>query len=345
MKFRMWISLITIVLVAGVIVAAWDEIKEAFKYLTQINLLVISLMIPAQFLSYWATGEMIFSYLRKKGQIKDLGPLKLARMSLELNFVNHVFPSGGAAGTAYFSWLLGKYGVSPGRSTMAQIVRFALTFATFIMLLLISLLILIIDKQVDRTIVMISLSLVALAIIGGSVVLYLINSRARMDKFSAWLTKVVNNFVRFVTRKKKNEVVKEGVIGGFFGDIHDDYEAIKKDKLILTKPFLWATLANILDVVLIYIAFWSFGYHVNPAIIFIAFGLSSIAGALVVTPAGAGVYEAVMIAFLSTAGVPPDVAIAGTLLARVLLMLMTAGFGYVSYQATIVRYGKAKVKR
>lgn len=100
-----------------------------------------------------------------------------------------------------------------------------------------------------------------------------------------------------------------------------------------------------MDVALIYIAFWSFGVHINPAVIFIAFGLSSIASAISVTPGGAGVYEAVMIAFLASAGMPPEVAIAGTLLARVLLMLGTIVFGYVFYQLTIIKYGKSTAER
>jgi uncharacterized membrane protein YbhN (UPF0104 family) len=52
------------------------------------------------------------------------------------------------------------------------------------------------------------------------------------------------------------------------------------------------------------------------------------------------VYEAIMIAFLASAGVPAEVAIAGTLLARVLLMLGTVAFGFVFYQLTVLRYGK-----
>jgi uncharacterized protein (TIRG00374 family) len=111
------------------------------------------------------------------------------------------------------------------------------------------------------------------------------------------------------------------------------------------KPFIWALVANLMDVALIFIAFWSFGVQVNPAVIFIAFGLSSIASVVSVTPGGAGVYEAIMIAFLASTGIPTEVAIAGTLLARVLLMLGTILFGYVFYQLTILKYGKSTTER
>jgi uncharacterized protein (TIRG00374 family) len=328
-----------------VIVAAWGDIHKALGYLGQVNLWILALMIPAQFISYFATGEMIFSYLRSKGNIKDLNVMKVTRMSLELNFVNHVFPSGGAAGVAYFSWLLGRHGVSSGRAAMAQIVRFALTFVSFVLLLIVALAVLIIDHSVDRVTILMGLLLVVLAVGGTIGSVFLFGSKARLERFSAWLTRAANATISLVTRRKKQQAVKDGVVAGFFMDVHEDYLGIRRDKKILLKPFLWSLLANIMDVALIYIAFWSFGIHVNPAIIFIAFGLSSIASAVSVTPGGAGVYEAVMVAFLGSAGVPLDVAIAGTLLARVLLMIGTIAFGYVFYQVSVVQYGKAPVQR
>ncbi|HMS93116.1 MAG TPA: lysylphosphatidylglycerol synthase transmembrane domain-containing protein [Candidatus Saccharibacteria bacterium] len=345
MKFRTWLSIITFVLLAVVIIAAWGDIREAFGYLGKVDLWILALIIPVQFISYFATGEMIFSYLRAKGNIRDLNVLKVTRMSLELNFVNHVFPSGGAAGIAYFSWLLGRHGVSSGRATMAQIIRFALTFASFVLLLLVALVILIIDHSVDRVTILLSLLLVVAAVGGMFGAIFLLGSKKRLDRFSMWLTRTVNKVVNWLTRGRKKKPLKEVTLATFFQDIHEDYLAIQREKKILFKPFLWALLANILDVVLIYIAFWSFGVQINPALIFIAFGLASIAGAVVVTPGGAGVYEVVMVAFLTSAGVEATTAIAGTLLARVVLMLLTIVFGYFFYQMTLVKYGKSPAQR
>jgi hypothetical protein len=115
---------------------------------------------------------------------------------------------------------------------------------------------------------------------------------------------------------------------------------IRKEKRILIVPFIWALAANLFDVALLFIAFWALGFSINPAILVVAFGLSSIASVFSVTPGGAGVYEAIFIAFLATAGVPPNVAIAGTLMARVALLLGTIVFGYFFYQLTINKYGK-----
>ena len=133
---------------------------------------------------------------------------------------------------------------------------------------------------------------------------------------------------------------KDSVIADFFGELHQDYLAIRKDKRVLIKPFIWAVLANLADVALIWIAFWSLGYAVSPAILFVAFGVSSLASAISVTPGGAGVYETIMITFLASSSVPAEVAIAGTLLARVTLVLGTILFGYIFYQLTVLKYGR-----
>ena len=88
------------------------------------------------------------------------------------------------------------------------------------------------------------------------------------------------------------------------------------------------------------IAFLSLGFWVNPATLFIAFGIASIVSIFSASPGGAGVYEAIMIAFLASAGVQPDIAIAGTLLARATLLVGTILFGYIFYQLTLNKYGK-----
>ena len=340
MTFKSWVTTITLVLLGIVIFFAWPEIVQAWGLLDRINLWVLALLLPVQFFSYYATGGMIFSYLRAKGDLKEVSRWRMTRIALELNFVNHILPSGGAAGFSYLGWVLSRLGVRPGRSTMAQIIRFALTFLSFVVLLVIAVVALIVDEQISRTVILLCLLLATLAIGATIGTIFVIGSELRLRQFSIWLTGKVNRFVAWITRGRKPAVVGDSVILVFFMDLHEDFVAIRKDKRILIRPFIWAILANMADVALLWIAFWSLGYMVNPAILFVAFGVSSIAGALSATPGGAGVYEAIMITFLASTGIPADVAIAGTLIARVTLVLGTVAFGYVFYQLTVNHYGK-----
>jgi putative heme transporter len=339
-SFRGWLTIITLGLLAIVVVAAWPEIVKAWLLLGQVNISILLLLIPVQFFSYYATGGMIFSYLRAKGNLKDMSHWGTTRLALELNFVNHILPSGGAAGFSYLAWVLGRHKVTASRSTMAQLIRFVLTFVSFIMLLVLAVIILIFEHQIDRTIVFIAIALMVGAVAVLSLGIWLIKSKRHLERFSAWLTRVSNAFVAWITRGKKKNVVKGAIILEFFEGLHDDYLAIRRDRKILIVPYIWATLANVLDVALLWIAFWSLGYPLDAALLFIAFGVASITSAISVTPGGAGVYEAVMVAFLAASGVTAEVAIAGTLLARITLLAGTIGFGYVFYQLTILKYGK-----
>lgn len=340
LSFRGWLTIITLVLLTIVIIAAWPEILEAWALAGQVNLWILLLLIPIQFASYYATGGMIFSYLRAKGDLKDMSHWSMTRLALELNFVNHILPSGGAAGFSYLAWVLSKHKVSVSRSTMSQLIRFVLTFLSFIMLLIVAMIVLAIEGNIDRVIVVVG-TVLAVAAVGATWFgIWLVKDKRRLERFSAWLKRVVNKFVAWITRGKKSALVQGNVLLDFFVGLHDDFMAIRRDRKILVVPFIWATVANMLDVALIWIAFWSLGYPIEAPLLFVAFGIASIAGALSVTPGGAGVYEAVMVAFLAASGVTPEVAIAGTLLARVMLLSGTVLFGYVLYQLTINKYGR-----
>ena len=341
MSFRAWVSVITLILLSIIVYLAWPEIIKAVGLIGSTNIWVLSLLIPIQLISYYANGGMIFSYLRSKGNLKSTSHWQMTRIALELNFVNHILPSGGAAGFSYLGWLLGRHGVSAGRATMAQIVRFVLVFVSFIALLLVCIAILVFDHRINKTIVILCTVMIVVVVLATAAILYMVSNHKRLIKFSNWITRTVNKITSKITRGKKTEVLKLEQVEVFFTDIHKDYLEILDEKKILIKPLIWAIIENIMNVALIYVAFVSLGYWVSPPMLFLACGLSAIAAVVSSVPGGAGVYETVMVAFLASSGVPADVAIAGTLLARIALLGGTIVFGYVFYQLTINKYGKA----
>lgn len=340
LSFRGWLTIVTLVLLTIVVVAAWPEIEKAWGLLGRVDLWILLLLIPVQLFSYYATGGMIFSYLRAKGDLKEMSHWAMTRLALELNFVNHVLPSGGAAGFSYLAWILRKHKVSVYRSTMAQIIRFVLTFASFVVLLIVAMIILTFRHQINSNTIVMGLALTVVAVTVMWVGIWLIKDSARLRRFSKWLTRTANRVIQWATRGKKKGTVNGVVIHEFFDGLHSDFLAIRRERKILIVPFIWAAVANMLDVALIWIAFWSLGFPLDPALLFIAFGLASMVGAVSGTPGGAGAYEAVMVAFLAASGVTPQVAIAGTLLARVTLLAGTILFGYLFYQLTIMKYGQ-----
>jgi putative heme transporter len=340
MSFRAWVSIVTILLIGVILYFARHELVHAWELLGRVNIWILLLLIPVQILAYFASGEMIFSYLRAKKSIDNVKPFELARMSLEMNFVNHILPSGGVSGVSYMTWRLGKYGVPPGRAAMAQVVKFAMGFLAFIALLLVSVLAVTIDGNINRWIILVSSVMVTgmlTAIIVGA---YLLNSSRRTEQFARWMTRTINRLVRRVTLGRKREALGLEAVERFFAEMHGDYLALKHDKAILLKPFLWGVVFTAADALLFWITFVALGTPVNPAPILIAYGVASMAAFFVVTPGGAGAFEALMVGFLAIAGIGQGVVIAGIVLTRVILLLGTILFGYIFYQQAILKYGK-----
>lgn len=339
MSFRTWVSIITFLAIAFILYLTRHELYSAWQLLGRVNPYILALLIPAQLISYFAVGAMIFNYLRAKGELQGVSHLEMMRMALELNFVNHALPSGGVSGFSYLGWRLKQHGVSPGRATLAQVVRFVVSFGAFLVLLSIAVLALTVDGTVSRFAVYISSVLATTIVLGTLFGMYIIGSYGRLHSFSLSLTRTVNSVCRALRLPNKYRA-KEVVIQRFFEDLHKDYVAIKKDKKILKRPLAWAFVFNIADIGMFLITFAALGTFINPAMVVIAVGIASVAGFFFITPGGAGAVELVMVWFLAGAGAPGDVTIAAIVLTRTLLILGTIISGYVFYQLAILKYGK-----
>ncbi|MDB5183485.1 MAG: rane protein of unknown function [Candidatus Saccharibacteria bacterium] len=339
MSFRAWLSLVTVLLLAVVLFGSRHELYHAWHLLGQVNIWILLLIIPVQIIVYYAGGQMIFTYIKGKGQIKKTSNVTLTRIALEGNFVNHVLPSGGVSGVSYLSWRLGHLGVSAGRATMAQVVRHVMQFVAFSALLLISLFAVTLDGTINRWIILASALLFTLMFIAVVSLIYLLSNKRRIDKFAVWVYDSTNMVVRRLTFGHRTKVIEQDMILNFLDDMHRDFMELRHDKKLLIKPLFWGLLYTVGDAGMFMIAFWSLGEIFNPAPILIAYGVASLAGFIVLTPGGAGVYEAIMVTFLAFAGIAGDVAIAGILLARVCILLGTILFGYIFYQLTLNAYG------
>jgi uncharacterized protein (TIRG00374 family) len=340
MSFRAWLSLITIVLLALVLFASRHELVLAWHLLSRVDIWLLLLLVPGQILVYYAGGEMIFSYLRKKGTIKHVGRWTQVRIALEGNFVNHLLPSGGVSGVSYLTWRLSLLGIAPGRAAMSQVVRYVATFGAYAAILLFALIAVTIDGTINRWIILTSAALLGTIVVLLIAAIFLLSSKRRIDRFGVWAHGAINTLVRKVTFGRRQQVVSLGDIERFLDDMHRDFVELRQSKHLLTRPFIWGIVFNLADVALFMISFWALGESFNPAPVFIAYGVAAFAGFFVLTPGGAGAYEAIMVTFLAFAGIQPGVAIAGVLLTRVILLIGTVIFGYAFYQHTISTYGK-----
>lgn len=335
-------SIVSFILIVGVLYFSSKEVYHAWQLLGQVNLWILALILPFTALSYLTEGEMVFSYLRSKKFIQGIRPWTLMRVSLEMNFVNHLLPSGGVSGISYGTWRMGKFGVSSGKATMAQMVRYVAGFAATIVLLTISVVIVTVDGGVNRWMILMSSGLVSGMIIVTLLSIYLLKSPSRIVAFVSFMAKSVNRLVAKVTFGRVTRLFKKEPVEKFFMEMHDDYLSIAKEKRLLVRPFLWGIAFTVIGILQYSAAFWALGESVNPAAILIGYSLASVAGFAVATPGGVGAYEFVMVLVLGAAGMKQGTAIAGVTLARVMILLITIALGYVYYQTTIMKYGKRK---
>ncbi|NCU38375.1 flippase-like domain-containing protein [Candidatus Saccharibacteria bacterium] len=340
LSFRSWVSIITLLFIAIILFFSRHELERAWALLADVDLWVLALVLPVVAVGYLAAGEMVFSYLRQKRVIDHVSIWTQMRISLELNFVNHVLPSGGVSGISYMNWRLGKYGVRSGKATMAQAVRYVVGFAAMITLLVVAVLLVTIDGNLNRWIILMSSTLVgvmfAITVLG----MYLMKNRSRMKRFARVLSRVGNTMLSTITFGRIPHFITAAVIEEFLYEMQDDYEELTNDTKLLIKPYLWGLFFTATEITIFTIVFWALGSPINPAPIIIAYGLASLAGLIVVTPGGTGAYEAVMVLVLAFAGVPNGQAIAGILLTRMIILFVTIVGGYVFYQLAILKYGK-----
>ena len=71
-SFRTILTLLTAVLVGYVVYQNWPDIVEATRHLSETNIFVLLLLVPEQLFMYYACGEIFFSYLRRRKDVKKI---------------------------------------------------------------------------------------------------------------------------------------------------------------------------------------------------------------------------------------------------------------------------------
>lgn len=341
LSVRSWISVVTVALVVLLIVLSREQLIHAWDLLGQVDLRILALFIPLLLISNYAAAEMIFSYLKQNRQMTKISPLTQLRISLEMNFANHVLPSGGVSGASYIVWRLNKLGVPMSKTTVALAVRFIVGFAAFLALLAIAIIFITIDGGINRWIILVSSGLATLMIGATITAVYFIREEGRLRQFSRWLEVTADSLTHKVTRgRKQKSKVEAARVEQYLLSVKEDYHTLVEHKNLMLRPFLWGLIFTAADVAMFWVTFWALGSPVNPAPILIAYGLATVAGFVVLTPGGSGVYEALMVGFLAVAGISQGTAIAGIVLTRVIILMFVLLVGYVLYQLAIVKIRK-----
>lgn len=332
-RWKLIVNVVTLVALAVLVYAVRHQLKDTVRSLQYVHAWAILLLLPIEALNYHGQAKLYQRLFNIVGNKLNYG--FLYRASLELNFVNHVFPSGGLTGISYFSLRLRKgHELTGSRATLVHLIKLGLTFVSFELLLVFGLLALTIMGRVSNLTILVAATLSTLLLCGTAGFIYVVSSKARINHFLTGVTKGLNRLIQIV-RPKHPETINIDRAHRVFDDFHRNYQAIKDCRHRLGAPFWYALLCNVTEVLAVYVVFVAFGHVVNIGAVILAYGVANFAGLVSVLPGGVGIYEALMTAILASAGVPAGVSLPVIVTYRVLNTLIQIPPGFVLYQQAL----------
>ncbi|MGB4800441.1 MAG: lysylphosphatidylglycerol synthase transmembrane domain-containing protein [Candidatus Saccharimonadales bacterium] len=332
---RNWKLILNIVTCVALAVLAWairDQFKQTFHNLFKVNAWALLLMIPIQFCNYDAQTRLYRGLFMAVGNKLDYW--RLYRAGLELNFVNHVFPSGGVTGISYWGLRMKDTGITAAKATAVHLTKLVLLFLSFEILVVFGVFALAVQGHMSSIILMLAAVIATVLVFLTSGFMFIIGSKERIAGFFGYLTNGLNALVR-VVRPKSHGVLDTAKVRALFEDLHENYMVMRRNPQLLKGPFLWALMANIWEVVSIYIVYVAFGELVNVGAVILAYAVANFAGLVSVLPGGVGVYEGLMTLTLSATGVPSRLSLPVTVMYRVLNTVIQIPFGWYFYHQTI----------
>jgi uncharacterized protein (TIRG00374 family) len=138
-----------------------------------------------------------------------------------------------------------------------------------------------------------------------------------------------------VVRPKHPETINIARARVTFDELHENYMLFRNKLPELKRPFLYALVANLTEVLAVYAVYVAFGEWINLGAIILAYAIANFAGFVSVLPGGVGVYEALMTGVLVVAGVPAALSIPVVVMYRVLNTAIQLPPGFYFYHKAL----------
>ncbi len=325
---------LTVILVGWVVYQNWPDIIETFNHLGEANWVVLLALIPEQLFMYYACGQIFFSYLKHRKNVKKFTGAEIMRISTELNFVNHAVPAGGIGGLAFLTYRLGQYGVSAGQASFLYLFRYAVTTVINYAQALVAIVVLLVLNAVPSEAMWI-LPVALLMNMGVffflCFVVYIASSSERTEFFSKLVAKVLNGVVKVITFGRKGQLMRYNRISKYFADIHDSVRMAKENKRYLKRPAMWGVVYSLCEVGTYWIVAWSLGRPELLPIIMVGEAIGSVFDGIVPY----GLYELGMAGVMIALGVDFPTATIVTVMTRVMTLVFTIASGSYPYYKAI----------
>lgn len=339
-NWKLIVNILTLVALAALVYFIRDQIVQTFEDLWRVNLWILALLVPLQILNYHAQTKMYQGLFGLVGN--KLKYWFVFRVALELNFVNHVFPSGGVSGISFFGVRMRSGDITATKATLVQVMKLLLLFISFEILLIGGLLLMALHGQANDMVILAGGAISTLLVIGTFAFVAIVGSERRIHATFTAITRGLNRMLRFVRRGDHPETISTKRAEGIVQDLHGNYKVIEKHYKELQAPFWWALVNNATAILSIYAVYVAFGEWVNLGAIILAYAVANFAGLVSVLPGGVGIYEVLMTGVLAAAGVSPALSLPVTVMYRVISTVLQVPVGYVLYHQSIRKLGKPR---
>jgi uncharacterized protein (TIRG00374 family) len=330
-KWRLALTIVTFAALGILIYATRKDIGTVVENLGKVNAVALLFLIPIEIINYDAYARLYVGLFKILD--KDVPYKGMYKLNLELNFVNHILPSGGVSGISYFAVRMRAFNVSGSKATLSQLMKLLLLFVSFQPLLVIGILLLAARGHANNLILVVATAIITLLIVGTFGFIYMIESRSRINSFLTTVTRILNKILGVFRRKPETINIEGAQVA--FNELHDNYKLFKDNWRQLKMPFVYMMIANITEIAAIYTVYIAFGQLVNVGAVILAYAVANFAGLISVLPAGIGIYEGLMTAVLAATGIPAALSIPVTIMYRVLNMVLQLIPGYYFYQKAL----------
>lgn len=331
-RWKLLLNILTVIALIGLVYAVREQLVETLQNIQRVHVWALLLLIPLQWANYDAQTRLYRGLFKLVGN--QLSYKFLFKASLELNFINSVFPSGGVSGISYFGMRMRSNDITGGKATVVQMMKLMLLFLSFEILLVVGLFLMAAVGQVNNLVILAAGSLSTLLIIGTFAFVMIIGHQGRINASFTAITKSLNWLIHLV-RRGNPETISIDKARVSINELHANYKVIEKQYKQLRWPLFWALMANLYEVLKIYVVYIAFDQWINLGAVILAYAVANFAGLISVLPGGVGIYEALMTAVLAAAGVPAAVSLPVTVMYRVLSMAIQLPPGYYYYHKTL----------
>jgi len=298
--------LLTVVVIT--ILFKFSELRAIAELFKQAKWHWLLAAFGTQCLNFVCQGN-VYNTSLKILKISKQSLVDLIQYGITILFLNFTIPSLGFAGNIWFLKKLKKQGIKEGKALLVVVIEFLCFYATFFLLLILSLIYLFFKLGhvgYTQKIAVIGFAIITCMVVFA--VYFFVGKKKNARKRLVWLAEKID--------KTEDGVRQEDRINELLNDFYKDLAWLKENKIKLLYPASMQFLKFLSDGLTIFLIFLAFGSLVPIGLGIVAFAFGRLFGVLSFIPGGVGAFEASMVLIFNSLGISLELALSVMLIYR-----------------------------